>query len=144
MLKVRFCETDAMGIVHHSNYLKWLELARFDFAEKFMSRTYKKMFEKNMYLPVVKAELSYKEYIHYGDIICIKTYLVRTDAAKLVFYSTLSKRNSSKKVAIGYTEHVFVDKDKKMLLNMPSFLSEDLKSIQLLYPQYILNEAKIK
>lgn len=142
-LKVRFYETDAMGVVHHSNYLKWLEVARFDFAEKFMPNTYRMMYKKNMYLPVIKAELSYKEYINYGDVIYIRTYLVKNDAAKLGFYSTLTKNKSQKKVAIGYTEHAFVDEDKKMFLNIPSFALEDLRTIQMFYPQYILNSVKV-
>lgn len=140
IVEVRFYETDAMGIVHHSNYLRWLEIARFDFAEKFMPETFRKMAEKSMYLPVVNAQLSYREYLGYGDVICITTSLVKSDVAKLVFLSKVTKKDSKKIVAKGYTEHVFVNSEKRMYLRMPQCVCDDLERLKELHPEYILKD----
>ena len=57
-IKVRYNETDQMGIVHHSNYLKFFELARIEWLEK-LNIPYEKIEQNNIILPVVRCELKF-------------------------------------------------------------------------------------
>ena len=58
IIKVRYSETDQMGIVHHSNYLKFFEIARIEWLEK-LKMPYEKIEENDIILPVVRCEIKF-------------------------------------------------------------------------------------
>ena len=64
-IKVRYYETDQMGIVHHSNYLKFFELARIEWLEK-LKMPYQKIEESDIILPVVKCEIKFIKSLFFG------------------------------------------------------------------------------
>lgn len=136
-IQVRFAETDAMGVVYHANYLPWFEIGRYDFLDKFCENSKKEIRWGEYYLPVVNAECKYIEFVKFGETVVISTYLVKTDQAKVCFVSEVRKKGSKKVVARGYTEHVFLDKDYKMLFALPEFIRKDIQNIEACYPQYL-------
>ena len=75
-IKVRYNETDQMGIVHHSNYLKFFELARIEWLEK-LNMPYEEIESNNIILPVVKCELKFIKPLIFGDIFFIKCLSVQ-------------------------------------------------------------------
>ena len=71
IIKVRYAETDQMGIVHHSNYLKFFELARIEWLEK-LKIPYLKIEENGIILPVVKCELKFMKSLYFGDSLYVE------------------------------------------------------------------------
>ena len=72
-IKVRYNETDQMGIVHHSNYLKFFELARIEWLEK-LKMPYEEIERNNIILPVVRCELKFIKPLVFGDYFSINVF----------------------------------------------------------------------
>jgi acyl-CoA thioester hydrolase len=83
-LRVRFCETDLMGIVHHSNYLAYFEAGRVEWLRR-RGVTYGDWAARGMHLPVVEAGVRYRAPARFDDVITIETRLVELRAASLRF-----------------------------------------------------------
>jgi acyl-CoA thioester hydrolase len=71
-LGVRFCETDLMGIVHHANYLVYMEAGRVDWLLRRGAR-YQAWMERGIHLPVVETRLRYRKTARFGDSLTIET-----------------------------------------------------------------------
>ena len=80
--KVQYYETDKMGIVHHSNYIRWFEEARIDFTEK-MGMGYHEMEAAGILSPVLTVEASYLRMVHFGDTVTINTSIKEYNGIKL-------------------------------------------------------------
>ena len=83
-LRVRFCETDLMGIVHHSNYLAYFEAGRVEWLRR-RGVTYADWAARGIHLPVVEASVRYRAPARFDDVIAIETRLVELRAASLRF-----------------------------------------------------------
>src|SRR5208282_4337724 len=83
-LRVRFCETDLMGIVHHSNYLAYFEAGRVEWLRR-RGVTYVEWAARGIHLPVVEATVRYRAPAQFDDVIAIETRLVELRAASLRF-----------------------------------------------------------
>lgn len=68
--KIHFYETDAAGIAHHSNFIRWFEEARIDYLEK-IGFPYGKIAEKGIHFVILGVSCEFKNMIHFGDIIQI-------------------------------------------------------------------------
>lgn len=81
-ISVRYCETDAMGFLHHSNYLNYFELGR---TELFRAQggNYRRMEELGMYLVVVKFQIHYRKPARYDDELSLQTEITRTTPARI-------------------------------------------------------------
>lgn len=81
-IRVRYSETDAMGFLHHSNYLSYFEIGR---TELFRAQggSYRRLEELKLFLVVVKIEVRYRRPARYDDLLQLKTAISRTTAAKL-------------------------------------------------------------
>jgi len=105
--RVRYEETDQMGVVYYANYLVWFEVARTEF---FRARgvEYKKLEEEdNLYLPVIEAYCRYKSPLKYDDVVTIQTNFAGTDGSRISFEYSVTK--GAKISAFGRTLHVFVN-----------------------------------
>ncbi|NPA68994.1 MAG: acyl-CoA thioesterase, partial [Chlorobi bacterium] len=92
-IKVRFGETDAMGIVWHGNYAKYLEDGREEFGEAY-ELTYMGIFKKHGYMiPVVKLNIDYKNRLFYEDRAILKTNFIDTPAAKIFFEYEMRRKS---------------------------------------------------
>jgi acyl-CoA thioester hydrolase len=83
-LRVRFCETDLMGIVHHSNYLAYFEAGRVEWLRR-RGVTYADWASRGIHLPVVEASVRYRAPARFDDVIAIETHLVELRAASVRF-----------------------------------------------------------
>lgn len=137
-IQVRFSETDAMGVVYHGNFYSWFEMGRYDLLDKLCENSKEQLKQGKFYLPVVKAECSYLQFVKFGEDIVVSTYLLETESAKLRFISEVRKKGSKKIVAKGYTEHVFLNPDYKMLVKIPDCFKKDIQFIRENYPQYLV------
>ena len=72
----KYYETDQMGIIHHSNYVKWMEEARMDLMDQ-MGLSYKQMEEMEIISPVLSIAVEYHSMVHFDDTVVIQTKLVK-------------------------------------------------------------------
>lgn len=112
--KVQYYETDQMGIVHHSNYIRWFEEARTDFMEQ-MGIGYEQMEEQGILSPVLSVEADYLRMVHFGDTVSIETYIKEYNGIKLtVGYEVISDRTGMVHCR-GTSKHCFIDRDGRPL-----------------------------
>jgi acyl-CoA thioester hydrolase len=84
LIRVRFCETDLMGIVHHANYLAYFEEGRVDWLRK-RGITYAVWAQKGVHLPVVEAHTRYRAPLAFDDVVRIETRLTELRSHSLRF-----------------------------------------------------------
>jgi len=112
--KVQYYETDQMGVVHHSNYIRWFEEARTDYMEQ-MGMGYDTMEKEGILSPVLGVEASYLRMVRFGDSVTIHSYVKEYNGIKLtVGYEVLSQTTGMVH-ASGITKHCFISKDGKPL-----------------------------
>ena len=80
--RVRYQETDQMGVVYHANYLTWFEIARTE-ALRSLGKTYRDLEESGCYLVVNKAECSYKRPAKYDDWITVRVWIEKVTHVKI-------------------------------------------------------------
>jgi acyl-CoA thioester hydrolase len=81
-IRVRYAETDRMGLLHHANYLVYFEQARTELLRQ-AGHTYRDLEDQGFYLVVAKAEVRYKRPAHYDDVLTIRTTVTRTSPVRL-------------------------------------------------------------
>lgn len=108
--KIQYYETDAMGIVHHSNYLRFMEEGRNDFTDQ-SGTMYALVEEEGFFCLVTKAECRYHAPAHYGETLKIITTLESYNGVKLVYTYELCDAKTGKLKVSGRTEHCFIDKN---------------------------------
>ena len=108
--KINYYETDAMKIVHHSNYIRWFEEARIDFLEK-AGYPYSRMEENGIMIPVLSASCHYKNAMHYGQIFRIESQLTAFGGAKFSVEYEVYDNDTDTLCVTGNTSHCFVNMD---------------------------------
>lgn len=83
-LRVRYYETDMMGIVHHSNYIRFYETARAEMMREF-GASYKELEDQGIMMPVLEVSTKYHASAYYDDVLNIKTTLVKIPAVRMIF-----------------------------------------------------------
>ncbi len=119
-ITVRFSEVDSMKIVWHGNYLKYFEDGRESFGLRF-NLGYLEVYRHNVMIPIVKINCDYKKPLVYGDQLYVETRYIPTDAAKIVFEYTVSRKNDGEIVATGSSTQVFLTPEGELLLTSPAF-----------------------
>lgn len=112
MVNVRYAETDKMGIVHHSVYPIWYELARTDLS-KLAGFSYAKMEEVGIMTPLVELNCKYYSPAYYDDDLIVTATVSKLSPVKVVFSYEVYKEGSDKPINTGYTVHALVNKDMK-------------------------------
>ena len=105
--RVQYHETDKMGVVHHANYIKWMEEARIDFLEQ-IGYGYAKLEADGIISPVIGVECEYKRPCTFGDEIAIRAEICEFQRIKLVIRYTMINNATGETVAVGKTSHCFV------------------------------------
>jgi acyl-CoA thioester hydrolase len=81
-VRVRYAETDRMGLLHHANYLVYLEQARTELLRS-QGLTYKDLEDQGFLLVLTRLEIRYRRPARYDDVVTVKTTVVRTTAARI-------------------------------------------------------------
>ncbi|WP_121665589.1 acyl-CoA thioesterase [Mesonia aquimarina] len=123
-LRVRYAETDQMGVVHHGNYAQYLELARIEWMEQF-GVSYKGMEEKGVMLPVYKMSFKFKRPAHFDDILTIETTLKNIPNVKIEFSYKIYNQHQ-KLLTTASTVLVFADMKTKKPTKCPKYILEAL------------------
>jgi acyl-CoA thioester hydrolase len=119
-IRVRYAETDRMGLLHHANYLVYFEQARTELLRT-LGATYKDMEDEGYFLVVSKMEVRYKSPAHYDDVLTIRTTVTRTSPVRLEHKYEVF--HEGKVVAEGSSTLACVDTNGK-LRAMPDWLVE--------------------
>lgn len=118
-IRVRYAETDKMGIVHHSNYYVWFELGRSEFCRS-RGFSYRDMEDKDDALLVVaESYCRYKSPAYYEDLLSIRTQVARIRSRSIVFVYEIYRAEDDTVIAEGETMHIVVNKQNK-ICTLPS------------------------
>lgn len=113
-VRVRYAETDQMGIAHHANYLIWFESARSDFCRA-RGFSYKDMEEKdNALLVVAESYCRYKSPSFYDDLLIVRTRVGEIRSRSLRFIYEIQRPSDNTLIAEGETLHLVTDEKKKV------------------------------
>lgn len=119
-VRVRYQETDQMGVVYYANYLTWFEIARTEFFRA-CGIDYRKLEEDhNIYIPVVEAYCRYKIPLTYDNLVTVTAKLTDVGSARLVFEYEVKKEEVI--TTTGRTKHAFVNDNRN-----PISVPEDIK-----------------
>jgi acyl-CoA thioester hydrolase len=111
--RVRYAETDQMGVVYYANYLIWMEVGRAEYCRAAGIR-YKDMEAGDgIRLAVVDAHCRYLHPAHYDDEIAVKTWIARANRRMIEFHYQMHDAQTSQALAEGETKHVFLGSDMK-------------------------------
>jgi acyl-CoA thioester hydrolase len=119
---VRYAETDQMHFVHHSNYLKYFEMARLDWLSS-MGVSYAAMEKNGILMPVVSVELNFKKPLFFGDEFRVRVSLKKPPLVILEFdYQIVNQ--SDEEICTGSTVLAFLSAEKNRPTRCPKFLLE--------------------
>jgi acyl-CoA thioester hydrolase len=112
-VRVRYAETDQMGVVYHANYFVWFEVGRVEFLRQ-VGFSYKEMEQQdNCCIAVVDARCRYKAPARYDDEIIVRTHLKNVRESLVHFGYQLVRVNDGMLLAEGETTHVVIDSEMK-------------------------------
>jgi acyl-CoA thioester hydrolase len=109
-LRVRYAETDQMGVVYYSNYLVWMEIGRVDWCRRYGSSYREMEQEDGILLAVAECQCRYLAPAHFDDQIVVKTWLDRAHARLITFAYEIWLDGMDKKLASGFTRHIVLDR----------------------------------
>ncbi len=112
-----YYETDQMGIIHHSNYIRWFEEARVDWLA-FLDLPYYKIEEAGIIIPVLAVSCEYKEMIRYEDAVKISVKIEQYTGTRLDFSYQISHQKTGNLLTRGTSKHCFLAKDSNRLLQL--------------------------
>ena len=93
----KYYETDQMGIIHHSNYIKWMEEARMDLMDQ-IGLSYKQMEEMEIISPVLSVSCEYHSMVHFDDTVVIETKITRYNGIKMDVEYRMTDKEPDKRV----------------------------------------------
>ena len=120
--RVRYAETDQMGISYYANYFIWFEAARTEYFRA-LGLVYSQFEKEGIFLPVAEAHCRYMSPSSYDDEITVRTAVSQMRQSSLRFEYQAFKNQGTKPIATGYTVHVFSGRNLK-----PMRIPEMLKS----------------
>ncbi|MDN3665446.1 acyl-CoA thioesterase [Algibacter miyuki] len=119
-IRVRYGETDQMGVVYHGNYALYLEEARIEWLRK-RGISYKTMEENGIMLPVVSLNINYKKPAGYDDLINVKSQLKNRPTAKIEFEYEITNEKGEL-LSTASTVLVFVDMKTQRPTKAPQYI----------------------
>ena len=123
-VRVRYAETDQMGVVYHGNYAQYFEMGRVEWLRN-LGISYKWMEDNGVMLPVVSLQMNYKKPARYDDLLTVKTIFKSQTSVKIEFdYEIYNEREEL--LTTGYSMLVFVDMKSGKPIAPPTYISEKL------------------
>ena len=110
--KINYYETDAMQIVHHSNYIRFMEESRIILLEN-IGLPYSKMEEEGILIPVLGVSCQYKHPARFEETILVDVKLKEYTGIKLIMQYTITNKENGNVILTGETKHCFTDSDLK-------------------------------
>lgn len=130
--KIQFYETDLMGIVHHSNYIRWFEEARVHYMEK-LGYGYEKASKTGIDFAVINISCDYKSMVTFGDDVDIFVYLTSLSPAKFTISYEVYNVINNNLCTTGKSTHCFYHNQRKR----PVSLQKEIPDLYNLFLQYV-------
>jgi acyl-CoA thioester hydrolase len=112
-LRVRYAETDQMGVVYHANYIVWMEIGRVEYFRARGIRYRDMERDEGILLVVVEAHCRYHSPARYDEEVTIRTWIEDANARMITFGYEMTDSNTACHLATGETKHVFCGADQK-------------------------------
>ena len=130
--QVHYYETDRMGIVHHSNYIRWMEEARFDYMRR-AGISYAVMEQGGIIMPVVDVTCRYHASARFDELIRIEVKLTAFNGVRCAFsYEMFLEKGTL--ACTGTSSHCFLDEGSRMPVNLkrrdPEFYTRALALLE--------------
>ena len=106
--RVRYAETDQMGVVYYANYLVWMELGRAEYCRAAGIRYRDMEVDDGVLLAVVEAHCRYLSPARYDEEIAVKTWITKASRRMVEFGYEISEAQTGRQLASGETKHIFV------------------------------------
>ncbi|WP_461205339.1 acyl-CoA thioesterase [Clostridium sp. DL1XJH146] len=116
-IKVRYAETDKMGIVYHSNYYIYFEEGREDLIA-YTGITYKGLEDAGVMMPLIETHCKYYEGAEYNDMLVMDTFLEKITPVKAIINYVVRKEKNDNLVVKGSTVQTFVDSETFKIINL--------------------------
>ena len=127
-LRVRYAETDQMGVVYHSNYFVWFEVGRVEMLRQ-LGFSYRDMEQKdNIHIAVVDMHCRFKSPARYDDLITIRTRLINVRESLLHFGYEIVRAEDGKALAEGESVHIVVNSAFKRIHLPKKYMAPFLKA----------------
>lgn len=110
--KINYYELDGMNIVHHSNYIRYMEEARVEFLT-WAKIPYDKIEASGIMIPVLGVNLKYKYPAKFGDTIVIEVKIAKFDGIKLEMEYVIKNKENDKLLVQGKTNHCFTNSNMR-------------------------------
>lgn len=124
-LRVRYAETDKMGVVYHANYAIYFEMARTEMFRE-IGLPYSQMESEGIMLPLIDLHINYKKPAHYDDLLTVVTQVNQMPNVKIKFdYAIYNEQNEL--LVDGYTTLVFIDMHRNKPTRMPEYVKCELE-----------------
>lgn len=122
--RVRYGETDQMGVVYHGKYADYLEIGRVEWLRS-LGVSYKDMEEDGIILPVIHLQIDYKKSAKYDDLLTVETTLKNKPLIKIAFDYKIYNE-AGELLAEAHTVLAFMDKHTSKPIKCPDFILEKL------------------
>ncbi len=126
-VRVRYSETDQMGVVYHGNYAQYFEMGRVEWLRN-MGVSYKWMEEHGVMLPVVSLTMNYKKPARYDDLITVKTIFKSQTSVKIEFDYEIYNQDREL-LTIAHSILVFVDMKTGRPMLPPSYVLDKISEL---------------
>jgi acyl-CoA thioester hydrolase len=111
-IRVRYAETDQMGVVYHANYVIWMEVGRVE-AMRSAGLVYAEMEKEGVKVAVLGVEVDYRAAARYDDLINVTTRVVEVQSRKMRIEYEIHRDSDGLLLATGATRHLFINQDLK-------------------------------
>ena len=126
--RVNYYETDRMGIVHHSNYIRWMEEARIEFMRE-NGADYEGIEKKGVLIPVTSVSCSFRRSAFFGDTVRILVRLTACTGVRAAFSYRMFSAESGELLAEGESGHCFIDAQTHRPLSARRRLPEEYATL---------------
>ena len=127
-VRVRYAETDQMGVVYHGNYAQYFEMGRVEWLRN-LGLTYKFMEQNGVMLPVVSLLMNYKKPARYDDLLTVRTIFKKQESVKIEFdYEILNE--AGELLTTGNSVLVFVDMKTGRPVTPPDYVAEKIELVK--------------
>ena len=112
-LRVRYAETDAMGIVYHTNYIVWFEVGRGEFMRQ-RGGNYREFEEQGLYLPVTAVDARFVAPARYDDAVVVRTWVAEARSRSVTMYYEVLMQDTGQLLVTGHTKHLCMDMEGRV------------------------------
>jgi len=127
-IRVIYADTDAMGIVYHTNYIKWFEIGRGELFRQ-MEMTYASIEEQGYGMPLTEVYAHYLSPAQYDQLLLVETEIGYVKRASIRFNYTIWDELREKVLVEGHSVHAFVDRNRR-IVRIPSFITDRIKQLE--------------